>query len=994
MHFGTGENENDAIVLADHGSGMSKDDFLDKWLVLGTTNKKNRKTTAKGRPMLGAKGVGRLAVDALGEDLLIISRTKDSHWVISYINWGLFQNPNLLLENVSIPYKHVPFINKSNINNLVEELVGAQLSNLALDGWFTSAKNKSDHKLVDYFRDYQEANRVPFVEAKRMNKYILDDQFDLFNNVFIEINNFKPNYKLLLDLIKEIEWSKDKTGTILYIASLRTNWDLTLPINEQTLSRFSKTLMWLLNNQDIESRLYCKGDDLKPFIEKDLEEIHYEEMYDIKFKGTIAMDDDGVTKFKGQLFMRGVPNKLIEPVNKILKNGLPLMDQFGQKRYSDCGSFEIEVCHVEGREFETNLNKDEWNEIQSLISRRGLEKGGIRVYIDSSRILPYGEPENDFLGIEKRRTLKAGTWIFSHRNSFGRIFLQRDLNYKLEEKTSREGFIENEYYNYLQGTCTDLLMKMARLFLKDGFELRTVSTDERSRIKKQKEALEKKQKKEREKLKKKKKEYEEIIDVFDADELLENLGYFSILNRARSISEENNIIGINSLEKELNNLKEEIVTVAKEPLIPPDSVIKYGGIKFRNKVENYNTEMEKIYKKTLKEINKLLKILDSELKKRLTSNEANIKLSKQRLKDANELLFKASQKLEINNETIENHINNFDEYVDKNKEDILKILEYDNLDEKIEVLKGRISELETVMKRGIDSNEIPSHVESLNKDLQNLQKEVEKHLDKTNMAFNKSLYSIPIDDNLSKETYDENSLIYMEQARRNDELYELANIGLTSDIMTHEFSQYIIIIRDAIRELNEYEMDEYGEHWLKVLDSGIRAVSTRLMALEPLHKSRHSHREPINLNHTLQDIIRMFEPRMKRNKITVIIDVPEDLNVITSLSRFFPVICNILDNMFYWVLLAKEKIIRIEYDNSNLFISNSGPEIRAESEHLLFSPFFSTKENGRGLGLYLSKEILKAIDWDLTLETRKDSQGLGGPKFKISVFKEDLVMNE
>ena len=76
MHFGTGKTDNDAVIIADHGYGMSHDEFLNKWLILGTPGKSDIKETKKGRPMLGAKGVGRLSVEALGSELLLIDRTS------------------------------------------------------------------------------------------------------------------------------------------------------------------------------------------------------------------------------------------------------------------------------------------------------------------------------------------------------------------------------------------------------------------------------------------------------------------------------------------------------------------------------------------------------------------------------------------------------------------------------------------------------------------------------------------------------------------------------------------------------------------------------------------------------------------------------------------------------------------------------------------------------------------------------------------------------
>lgn len=91
-------------------------------------------------------------------------------------------------------------------------------------------------------------------------------------------------------------------------------------------------------------------------------------------------------------------------------------------------------------------------------------------------MLPYGEPDNDFLELEERRSRKAGYYLFSHRNMFGRIDITSSENPYLEDKSSREGFIENQYYNYFIRTLQNLLIRISVDFLgemnKNSFKLR------------------------------------------------------------------------------------------------------------------------------------------------------------------------------------------------------------------------------------------------------------------------------------------------------------------------------------------------------------------------------------------------------------------------------------------------------------------------------------------------------------------------------------------
>jgi two-component system, NtrC family, nitrogen regulation sensor histidine kinase NtrY len=57
---------------------------------------------------------------------------------------------------------------------------------------------------------------------------------------------------------------------------------------------------------------------------------------------------------------------------------------------------------------------------------------------------------------------------------------------------------------------------------------------------------------------------------------------------------------------------------------------------------------------------------------------------------------------------------------------------------------------------------------------------------------------------------------------------------------------------------------------------------------------------------------------------------------------------------------------------ATLFIEDSGPGISSEAQSNLFTPFFSTKPHGQGIGLTLVQEILSAHGFDYTLERTVD----------------------
>ncbi len=77
------------------------------------------------------------------------------------------------------------------------------------------------------------------------------------------------------------------------------------------------------------------------------------------------------------------------------------------------------------------------------------ENGGVRVYRDIIRVYNYGEPGDDWLGLDLRR-VNSPTRNISRNIVIGAIDLSLEQSQMLTEKTNREGFVENDAYRRLR----------------------------------------------------------------------------------------------------------------------------------------------------------------------------------------------------------------------------------------------------------------------------------------------------------------------------------------------------------------------------------------------------------------------------------------------------------------------------------------------------------------------------------------------------------------
>lgn len=98
---------------------------------------------------------------------------------------------------------------------------------------------------------------------------------------------------------------------------------------------------------------------------------------------------------------------------------------------------------------------------------------------------------------------------------------------------------------------------------------------------------------------------------------------------------------------------------------------------------------------------------------------------------------------------------------------------------------------------------------------------------------------------------------------------------------------------------------------------------------------------------------------------------PPELMVYTDETLLRQVLLNIIKN----AIEANPKEICIEAEEKSdesleIRISNDGELISEETAEQVFTPFFTTRGNGNGIGLSLSRRIITHLGGTLTLKTR------------------------
>ncbi|MEV0177722.1 ATP-binding protein [Streptomyces sp. NPDC050625] len=111
------------IVVSDTGDGMTVDEIIHGWLLLGKSSKTEAKLTRKGRRKVGEKGLGRLAALRLGRYVTLITRPRKTPGVqhVLRIDWHSFDVVSAV-EDVELSITTMPTDEKPGTKIEIDEL--------------------------------------------------------------------------------------------------------------------------------------------------------------------------------------------------------------------------------------------------------------------------------------------------------------------------------------------------------------------------------------------------------------------------------------------------------------------------------------------------------------------------------------------------------------------------------------------------------------------------------------------------------------------------------------------------------------------------------------------------------------------------------------------------------------------------------------------------------------------------------------------------------
>jgi signal transduction histidine kinase len=226
-----------------------------------------------------------------------------------------------------------------------------------------------------------------------------------------------------------------------------------------------------------------------------------------------------------------------------------------------------------------------------------------------------------------------------------------------------------------------------------------------------------------------------------------------------------------------------------------------------------------------------------------------------------------------------------------------------------------------------------------------------------------------------------------------ERMADLAGIGVTVERITHEFEKTVSIAKQnqesLLKQFRGSKIDE--QHCVKMIDATIQAIEvaeTQLKLLSPLYFPQRGRTEDLSTKEVVGNVVFMLSDSLRSRNVSLEIQVKEDIPLRANKGKMLQVFVNLIDNALYWLDVSETKnpriLILIDGKRRTVTIADNGRGVHAKDVQNLFQPFFSTKTRGRGLGLYICKDVLSELGADITYVEDPADRILPGANFLMS----------
>ena len=211
------------------------------------------------------------------------------------------------------------------------------------------------------------------------------------------------------------------------------------------------------------------------------------------------------------------------------------------------------------------------------------------------------------------------------------------------------------------------------------------------------------------------------------------------------------------------------------------------------------------------------------------------------------------------------------------------------------------------------------------------------------------------------------------QVSLNQKLQALAVLGEAVSYVAHEIKNMLIPIRGFLRRIREKQTPEGKSiSYLEIVDQETAKLEKMVKDMLSFGRDAPLKKEEVEVGLLVEEVRKILEDEFRDKGVRFVCHCPE---VTTPVSMDREKISHALTNLLHNAIQAspKEKevrlLVQIEHDILQLIVEDEGEGIAEEHRGRLFQAFFTTKPQGTGLGLVITKRIVEQHGGEIRIES-------------------------
>jgi signal transduction histidine kinase len=267
----------------------------------------------------------------------------------------------------------------------------------------------------------------------------------------------------------------------------------------------------------------------------------------------------------------------------------------------------------------------------------------------------------------------------------------------------------------------------------------------------------------------------------------------------------------------------------------------------------------------------------------------------------------------------------------------------------------------------------------------NLNKATPSELDSSYQKITQHLKILQDTTKDEEETNKQEKFRYEQEIAQLKSLIGLAGQGIIVESLTHELNKIENSISDYARNskktllnnetINKNLAFKISQYQDAILHE-VAFLEMQLKHLEPTYRKNRALLSTISLKELIEELYQSDGPMSKKAKLNNIqvSNIGEDILVKANKGILVTIFDNLFLNSLYWVNQSEngKKIIQFELNQheNTITIWDSGPGFHSDIVKRIFDPYESMKPDGRGLGLYIVKELVNSLSGSIEIEKR------------------------